>query len=181
MESRVRAAIWTRVSTREQETQNQLDALRSFAKNRGMEVVREYEVEESAWNGKHSAKLKEVQQAGRLGEFSVVLVWALDRLSREGAEATLAIMREFRERGVQVISLQESWTEAPGVAGDVLVSIMGWVAQMESTRRSERIKAGLLRRKAQNLPVGRQRGAKDKRKRRRSGYVRRWEQEREPQ
>jgi len=179
MENQVRGAIWARVSTREQETQNQLDALRTFARNRGMQVVNEYVLEESAWNGKHRAKLKEVQQAGRLGEFSVLLVWALDRLSREGAEATLAIMREFRERGVQVISLQESWTEAPGVAGDVLVSIMGWVAQMESKRRSERIRAGLDRRRAQKLPVGRQVGAKDKKKRRRSGYVRRWELERE--
>lgn len=173
-----KAAIWARVSTREQENENQLHVLRTFAHNRGMEVVHEFVLEESAWNGAHRAKLKEAQQAGRLGEYGVLLVWALDRLSREGAEDMLRVMREFRERGVQVISLQESWTEAPGIAADVLVGIMGWVAEIESKRRSERIRAGLERRKREGGHVGRKPGAKDKQRRRRSGYVARWERER---
>jgi putative DNA-invertase from lambdoid prophage Rac len=179
LEGPVKAAIWARVSTREQENQNQLDPLRVFARNRGYDVVREYVLEESAWNGKQEAKLKEAKQSGRLGEFTVLLVWALDRLTREGPEAMLRILREFRERGVQVISLQEPWTEAGGVAGELLVAVLGWVAQQQSNQRSERIKAALDRRRAQGLPVGRQVGAKDKRKRKRSGYVRRWELERQ--
>lgn len=78
-----------------------------------------------------------------------------------------------------MISLQEAWTEAPGVAGDVLVGIMGWVAEIESKRRSERIRAGLERRKREGGHVfGRKPGAKDKQRRRRSGYVARWERER---
>ena len=42
----MKAAIWTRVSTDEQETANQLDALRQWARNRDLEVVREFEVRE---------------------------------------------------------------------------------------------------------------------------------------
>jgi len=56
--------------------------------------------------------------------------------------------------------------------------VMAWVARMESQRRSERVRAGLARRRAQGLPVGRQPGAKDTRPRKRSGYVARWERDR---
>jgi len=56
--------------------------------------------------------------------------------------------------------------------------VMAWVARMESQRRSERVRAGLARRRAQGLPVGRQPGAKDTRPRKRSGYVARWERAR---
>jgi hypothetical protein len=44
----------------------------------------------------------------------VLLLWALDRLSREGIEVTLRAMRQFADRGVAVWSLRESWTTEPG-------------------------------------------------------------------
>jgi len=55
------------------------------------------------------------------------------------------------------------------------MAFAGWMAQQKPRRRSERIKAGLERRKAQGLPVGRQPGAVDKSKTKRSGYVARYE------
>jgi putative DNA-invertase from lambdoid prophage Rac len=85
-------------------------------------------------------------------------------------------MRQFSDRGVAVWSLKESWTETsdPHVR-ELITAIMAWVARMESQCRSERTRAGLARRKAAGLPVGRQPGAKDTRPRKRSGYVARWE------
>jgi DNA invertase Pin-like site-specific DNA recombinase len=176
-----RAAIWARVSTSDQVNENQLSALREFAKRRGFDIAFEYVLEESAWNGKHQAKLNQALQDARAGHFSVLLVWALDRLSREGAEPMLRTLRQFRERGARVISVQEPWAEAAGEAGDVVLAIAGWVGQMESNRRSERIKAGLARRKREGKPIGRLFGAIDKKKRKRSGYVARWENERAAQ
>jgi len=175
----VKAAIWARVSTREQQNENQLAALREWAIRRGFQVDVEYVSEESAWNGKHREKLAAALQDARTGRYQVLLVWALDRLSREGVEATLATLRQFRERGVQVLSLQEPWTEGPPEVQELLTSVLAWVAEQESKRRSERVKAGLARRRADGLPVGRQEGAKDKNKRKRSGYMARWERERE--
>lgn len=61
----------------------------------------------------------------------------------------------------------------------MLVAFAGWMAQQESARRSERIRAGLARRRAEGKPVGRQAGAADKKLRKRSGYVARWERERQ--
>ena len=96
-----------------------------------------------------------------------MLVWALDRLSREGPLAILTIVNRLKNYGVKVLSYQESWTEAPGELGELLYALTGWVARMESQRRSERTKAGLARVKAQGKRLGRPPGSKDKRKRRR--------------
>jgi putative DNA-invertase from lambdoid prophage Rac len=173
-----RAAIWARVSTAEQTTLNQTDALRSWAATRGFEVVVEYQLEESAFNGKHRAKLNEALEDARRGRYTILLVWALDRISREGPEAMLAVIRQFRERGVRVLSLQESWTDGPPEMQELLNMFFGWMAKQESVRRSERTKAGLARRRAQGVVLGRPAGSKDRKKRKRAGYVRRWDEER---
>lgn len=81
----------------------------------------------------------------RKRKFDIVLVWALDRLSREGAAAILNLINSLGQYGVRVFSYQESWTEAPGPVADLLYAITGWVAKMESERRSERTKAGLIK------------------------------------
>ena len=103
-----------------------------------------------------------------------MLVWALDRLSREGAAAILNLVNRFKTYGVRVISYQESWTEAPGEIGEILYAIAGWVARMESERRSERTKAGLARAISQGKKLGRPQGSKDKKKRMRHGYLLRY-------
>jgi DNA invertase Pin-like site-specific DNA recombinase len=146
-----------------------------------MEIVRQWRVDESAWHGggrQYRAKIEEAIAAAHRGAYEVLIVWSLDRLTRGGAEDALRLLRRFREAGVHVVSVQESWLGVGGVA-DVLIAFAGWVAQQESSRRSERIKAGLARRKANGLPVGRAPGAKDRKPRRRSGYFRRWEEERQ--
>ncbi len=64
-----------------------------------------------------------------------------------------------------MISLQESWTEAPGELAEIRYAIAGWVARMESQRRSERTKAGLARARGAGVRLGRPPGAKDKKRR----------------
>ena len=106
--------------------------------------------------------------------YEVLLVFALDRLSREGCEATLRCIREFRERGVRVLSLNEAWTDRPEAMQDLLGAFFAWMAQQESARRSERVRAGVARRKASGLPIGRLPGARDLKPRRVSGYYARY-------
>jgi putative DNA-invertase from lambdoid prophage Rac len=173
-------ALWARVSTDEQESGNQLAQLRRWAAARGLDVAAEYVLDgASAWKGEQHERLRQALNDARAGRYQVLLVWALDRLSREGIEATLGLLRRFRDRGVAVWSLTEPWTETsdPHMA-ELLSSLFAWMARMESERRSERVRAGLARRKAEGKPVGRPPGAADRGPRRRSGYVARWERER---
>ena len=162
----MKAVLYLRVSTTEQDTANQLLALEDYAKRRGFEVVQVYRENETAWRSGHQAELARLLDDARRGRFDIALVWALDRLSREGALAILSLVDNLKRYSVKVISYQESWTEAPGEIGEILYAIAGWVARMESQRRSERTRAGLARVKAQGKRLGRPLGSRDKRKRR---------------
>ena len=163
----MRVCIYSRVSTGEQDTNNQSVVLAHWADQRGFEVVKVYEEEESAWKSGHQRVLTNLIADARRRKFQAVLVWALDRLSREGALAILSLVNSLSVCGVKVLSYQESWTEAPGELAELLYALTGWVARMESQRRSERTKAGLARVKAQGKRLGRPPGSKDRKKRRR--------------
>ena len=171
-----KCAIYSRVSTQDQSTDNQVPVLEQFARTRGWEAADYYVETESAWRAGHQKELARLLNDCRNGrrKFDIVLVWALDRLSREGAAAILNLIDIFKTYGVRVVSYQESWTEAPGQIGEILYAIAGWVAKMESERRSERTLAGLERARREGKALGRPLGSKDKGKRKRTGYLMRY-------
>lgn len=160
------AVIYSRVSGAEQSTQNQTMVLTDWASQRGFDVIKIYEEEESAWKAGHQRQLAQLKADAARRKFDIVLIWALDRLSREGAASILNLINGLKVYGVRVISYQESWTEAPGELGELLYALAGWVARMESQRRSERTRAGLARVVAQGKKLGRPPGSKDRRRRR---------------
>jgi DNA invertase Pin-like site-specific DNA recombinase len=161
----VKAAIYIRVSTKEQTAGNQRPALEQYAQNRGFDIVAVYSEEESAWRAGHQIELAQLYTDAKKGKFQLVLVWALDRLTREGALGILKIVQRFKEVGVRIYSLQEPWTEAPGELAELLYAITGWVANMESKRRSERVRAGMDRLKTEGKIYHRPKGSVDKKKR----------------
>jgi len=173
----VEAAAFYRVSTGHQDSANQVPDVEQFAGHHGYTISTTYTISDSAWKSGGGAEYKKaLQQAlddAHAGKFKVLVVWALDRIVRDdesGAEAALRIIRQFRQRGVTVVSVKESWLNGAPEVQDVLIAFAGWQGQMESQRRSERIRAGLARRRAEGLPVGRKPGARDKTPRKRSGY-----------
>jgi len=172
-------AILVRVSGLGQHADNQLPDLQAWAVNPGLELVNVYEVRESAWKSAHRKALTEVYTDARAGRLQILLCWALDRLSREGVAATLEIINRLAEYKVKVWSLHESWTQVEGRLQELLLSIVAWIARMESERRSERNKAGLDRAKAAGKRLDRPPGSKGGQKRKQSGYFRRWAYERE--
>ena len=70
---------------------NQTAVLTNWAKQRGFEVIKIYEEEETAWRNGHQRELANLVADARRRKFQAVLVWALDRLSREGALAILSM------------------------------------------------------------------------------------------
>lgn len=163
-----KAAIYCRVSTPDQDPENQLRVLQELAAARGWEVAEVYREEETAWKAGHQHELARLVRAARGFRFKVVMVWALDRLSRQGAMAILNLVKRLGDYGVRVVSHQEPWTEGPAELQELLLAIAGWVARMESQRISERTKAGMERRRQElggKLPT---RGPDRKKRRRRS-------------
>ena len=166
----MKAALYVRVSTEEQTVVNQLQVLEEVARSRQLEVYRVYQENVSAWKDGHQVELARQFDDARRGCFGIVLVWALDRLSRQGSLAILSLVKRLGDYGVRVISHQEPWTEGPAELQELLLSIAGWVARMESQRISERTKAGMERRRQElggKLPP---RGPDRKKRKRRSSH-----------
>jgi len=176
----MKAIAYLRVSRDDQHIDNQLPAIKAWCKNRGYGLAEVYSEAESAWKAGHQKELARLLDDLRSGrrKYDTLVVWALDRLSRQGAASILNLVNTFKAYGVRVVSLNEGWTELPGELGEVLFAIAGWVARMESQRRSERTRAGLARVRANGSKSGIGIGKRgpDRGKRRRSGYLNRYMQ-----
>ena len=66
---------------------------------------------------------------------------------RKGIEELVRLIRELRERNVSLVSHQEPWLNGSDATTELLAAVAAWVATQESVRRSERIRAGLARRR----------------------------------
>jgi DNA invertase Pin-like site-specific DNA recombinase len=167
-------ALWARVSTLYQDETNQLPAMKDFAAHHGHVVKQVYRLQDaSAYKDEHRNLINLALADAYRGEFKVLIVWAIDRISRGGIEDVFTLYRQFRERGVTLVSVQEPWLNGSDATVELLTAIAAWVAHQESVRRSERIKAGLAQRREKGLPVGgRVPGAKDRKPRQRRGVSR---------
>lgn len=87
-------------------------------------------------------------------KFGLLLFWALDRLSREGALETLQHLNRLTSYGVGWRSYTEQFLDSTGIFRDAVVSILSVVAKQERVRRSERVKASVERRRAAGIRVG---------------------------
>ena len=146
------AAIYARVSTGKQEFENQAVILRDFAKKQGWEIV-EYTDQASGSTSDREAFNRLFEDA-RYKKFDLVLFWALDRFSREGALKTLTMLQELQTYGVQWKSYSEQYLDSLGPFRDVIISIMATIAKLERQRISDRTKAGLAVARAKGKTLG---------------------------
>lgn len=159
----MRIAIYARVSKDDgtQDPQNQINPLREYAKALGDEITAEYIDQASGSNGDREQFQKMLADANTR-KFDLLLVWSLDRISREGISNTLGYIERLKKNGIALKSLQESWldTRDEGL-GQLMLAIFSWVAQQERKRIIERTKAGITKAKANGKKLGRPKGKKD--------------------
>lgn len=160
----MRVALYARVSKdtaggdgRLQDPENQLIPLRKYADAMGWTVKGEYVDRVSGGDSNRPAFI-EMRKEVRQRHFDVVLVWALDRFSRESMTNTLKYIEELNKYKTALKSLQESWldTTDDGV-GRLLIGIFAWVAAEERKKISERTKAGLAKARKAGKKLGRPR------------------------
>ena len=115
--NQITAAIYARVSTTDkgQDVENQLAQLRRYARAQRWQI-REF-IDHAS--GKHSdrAQFKAMFEAASRREFTVVIVWALDRLTREGIGETFAHLKRLHGYGVQFESYSEPQFRTTGPLG----------------------------------------------------------------
>src|SRR5690554_6097031 len=152
-----RAAIYLRVSTDGQTTENQRLELARVAAQAGWEVV---EVYEDA--GISGAKGREQRPAfDRLCKdaarrrFDVVMAWSVDRLGRS-LQDLVTFLSELHGMGVDLF-LHQQGIDTTTPAGKAMFQMLGVFAEFERAMIQERVKAGLARAKAQGKVLGRPR------------------------
>lgn len=149
----MRVVVYLRTSTFDQNPEHQRSSCLKFAESRGYVVDPERDVfceHISAWRGKERPKYDEIKSLAHRGEIKAVVVWALDRWIRD-RESLLEDVNYLSARGVKFHSVQEPYLEAINIEGplgntirDFLYGLIGSLAQAESDRKSERVKAAYL-------------------------------------
>lgn len=162
----MKVAIYARVSLDEQDREsrrfqnpeNQLKPLREFCKSFNYEIVKEYIDKMSGANPARPAFRKMMAEALQR-RFSGIVVWKLDRFSREGIIPTMSYIKQLKDRGIWLKSMTESWldTSQEGIT-EIVLAIMSWASAEERKKISERTKAGIARKRA----IGQWKGGRPK-------------------
>lgn len=148
----MKVANYLRVSTNRQEEANQEPDCRRLCAARGWEPVIYREVQSGVKRRPVWEKVKEDVRTGQVGG---VVFWALDRTGRTRVQIAQDLADLFRF-GAVVASVKDSWLDVgAGPLRDLLVQIMGWVAEGERVRLIERTRAGLARAVAAGTKLGR--------------------------
>jgi DNA invertase Pin-like site-specific DNA recombinase len=146
-----RAAVYARVSTHDQTTENQLLELRRYCEARGWTST-EY-VDTICGAKDKRPGLDALMVAARRRQFDALLVWRLDRLGRSLSHLVTCI-EELAALGVAFVSLNEGIdTDTP--AGRLQLHLLAAIAQFERDRIRERVHAGLARARRQGKRLGR--------------------------
>jgi DNA invertase Pin-like site-specific DNA recombinase len=156
MEAQKRAAIYARVSTADgrQDTENQLGQLRDYCTRQRWQITGEYVDHASGKTATRDA-FKRMFLSAAQRSFDVLVVWALDRLTREGVLETFEHVRKLKDYGVQFESFTEPHFRTTGAAGELMLAVAAWIAKQERIRISERTRAGLERARSQGKSLGR--------------------------
>jgi DNA invertase Pin-like site-specific DNA recombinase len=159
----MRLALYARVSTRDkgQDTENQLIQLRNYCERAGHSITAEFIDHATAKHGERD-EFKAMFTAASKREFDAVLVWALDRFTREGIVSTFQYVKRLADYGVKFISYSEPQfsTTSNGI-GELMIALAAWIAEQERKRISDRTRAGLDRAREKGTrsgkPIGRPR------------------------
>ncbi len=151
----MKVAIYARVSTSDQTTENQVRELTEWADRAGHQVVTVYD-DNSVSGAKGREYRKEFDKLLRGAvrrEFDLVAAWSVDRLGRS-LQDLIGFLQELHGARVDLYLHQQALdTTTP--SGKAMFQMMGVFAEFERSMISERVKAGLARTKAKGTKLGR--------------------------
>jgi DNA invertase Pin-like site-specific DNA recombinase len=149
----MRTALYLRVSTEHQKPDLQADGIRRYTTHAKLDIVSQYLDVAISGRKEGRPQLQALMRAARNHEFDCVLVWKFDRFARSVAHL-LRALEEFEHLGIRFISVQDQIdTQSP--MGRAMFTIIGAMAELESSLISERVKAGMEAARARGKQLGR--------------------------
>lgn len=140
----MRVALYTRVSTTDQNCDLQLAELREYTTRRGWQIAEEYV---DHWSGAKASRpaLSELMEQAAQRKMDAVLVWKLDRFGRS-LLSCLAGIQQLQSSGVRFIATTQNLdTDESNPASRFLLHILAAAAEFERELIRERSQAGSLR------------------------------------
>src|SRR3981189_2341085 len=152
-----RVALYNRVSTSKQATDNQRRELSAVAERSGWEICKISEdARISGAKGRDKRPgLDAMLRAVNAREFDMVAAWSVDRLGRSLTDL-LSILQQLHDKGVDLF-LHQQGLDTSTTAGKAMFQMCGVFAEFERGIIKERINAGLARAKAEGTTLGRPR------------------------
>jgi DNA invertase Pin-like site-specific DNA recombinase len=152
-----RVAIYLRVSTGEQTTENQRRELEAVAARHDWRVVEVFEdAGISGAKGRDKRPgLDRLLKAIARREVDMVAAWSVDRLGRSLIDL-LDFLRELHAKGVDLF-LHQQGLDTSTPSGRAMFQMLGVFAEFERSMIRERVVAGLSRAKAEGIQLGRPR------------------------
>ena len=148
----MKAAIYARVSTFDQEPENQLQELRRYGGARGWTSV-EYVDRGVSGSKDRRPALDQLLTDAKRRKFDVLVCWRLDRLGRN-LKHLVTLIEELQSVGVGLVTLGEV-IDTTTPAGRLQLHVLSALSQFERDRIAERVVAGLHRARAEGKVLGR--------------------------
>ena len=169
---KMKAGLYLRVSTQDQTTLNQELELKKYCDREGFDIYSVYKDEGVSGSKTSRPELDRLLIDMRNKCFDSVIVWKYDRLGRSTLHL-LQVLEEFKNRGIRLIATSQNIDSSTPMGKYFITNLLA-LAEMEREIIRERILLGLRRKEKQGWKAGRQKGAKDKNRRKRLGYFERW-------
>lgn len=164
--NRLKVALYARVSMpreeedpRAQHPENQLIPLRKYVLEHGLDVYQEY-VDRASGADKDRAGLQQLLRDARGHRFSLVLTTKVDRFARSTLHLH-TLLDDLHQMKVGVRFTEDSAASTDTPEGELVLGILGVVAQFERKIISRRTKGGIVRFRAEKGRWGRKRLAVD--------------------
>ena len=157
-----KAALYVRVSTRYQIDKDSLPfqrkKLKEYCKFLGLDDFVVFEDDGYSAKNTDRPHFQEMMHGVRVGEFSHIIVWKVDRISRNLLDFA-SIYQELKNNRVTFISMNEQFDTSTAI-GEAMLKIILIFAELERNMTSERVSGIMLDRAEQGLwngarmPVG---------------------------
>lgn len=150
----MKVALYARVSKSDesQDPENQLIRLRTYCKERGWEVAKEYKDEASGAN-QHRPQLDKMLREAKGNQFGLVLCVKIDRMARSVSNLYKTI-DELESYGVKFECVDQA-ISTNTATGKLMLAVLAGVAEFERELIRDRTKAGLITAKLNGKRFGR--------------------------
>jgi DNA invertase Pin-like site-specific DNA recombinase len=151
-------ACYCRVSTHDQKPDSQRTALARWLNGNGIpeQHVHWFEDTETGATIKRPA-FDALQRSVFAGEVKTIVVWKLDRISRNQKDG-ITLLADWCERGVRVVSVTQQ-IDLSGSVGRLIASVLFGIAEIEREHIRERQSAGITVAKQNGIYKGRKQGS----------------------